>query len=261
MKLVAVGDNCMDAYSSGEYYPGGNPVNVAVYTAKLGGNSSYVGVVGNDENGKIMLEAINKKNVDISHLNVVEGRTAVTQVDLVDGERVFGDYDEGVLKNFKLTKNQKDYIYKHDLVVSGLWGNVQSEFKDFKDNGLITAFDAATRPYDEAPTAVLQYLDYLFYSVGDVETSESLKKEMIIFHSNGLKVVVVTKGETGSIAYDGKSFTEFGIFPVKVVDTMGAGDSYIAGFLKGVLEEKDIKECMEQGAKTASDTISYFGAW
>ena len=40
MKLATIGDNCMDVYSTGEVFPGGNPVNVAVYYARLGGEAS-----------------------------------------------------------------------------------------------------------------------------------------------------------------------------------------------------------------------------
>ncbi len=261
MKLVAVGDNCIDAYSNGENYPGGNPVNVAVYTTRLGGAASYVGVVGSDQNGKIMIDALKTKNVDISQVEVVEGKTAVTQVELKNGERIFGDYFEGVLENFKLSQSQREFIYSHDLVVSALWGNVHNEFKQFKENGVITAFDAATRPYDEAPTIALPYLDYFFYSSEKNKDDEDLRKEMKKFHSYGLKIVIVTFGEKGSMAYDGNDFIEYGIIPVDVVDTMGAGDSYIAGFLNGVLNNKPILECMEEGARAASETISYNGAW
>ena len=42
---------------------------------------------------------------------------------------------------------------------------------------------------------------------------------------------------------------------------MGAGDSYIAGFLKGILEEKTIEECMKLGAENAAVTLGYEGAW
>ena len=46
IKIAAVGDNCVDAYDqTGEAFPGGNPVNVAVYTVRLGGEASYTGVV------------------------------------------------------------------------------------------------------------------------------------------------------------------------------------------------------------------------
>ena len=100
MKLAAIGSNCVDYYQNmngGTAFPGGGPVNMAVYTVRLGGESSYIGPVGNDEFGHIMYNAIQNKGVDVSHLQFKEGKTAVTQVELLNGERVFGDYDEGVL--------------------------------------------------------------------------------------------------------------------------------------------------------------------
>lgn len=94
MKLAAVGSNCIDYYENmegGKAYPGGGPVNMAVYTVRLGGEASYIGPVGNDSYGSIMREAIGQKGVNLSRLQVKEGRTAVSQVTLTDGERVFGD--------------------------------------------------------------------------------------------------------------------------------------------------------------------------
>ena len=96
MKLAAVGSNCIDYYNNidgGKAYPGGGPVNMAVYTLRLGGNASYIGPVGDDVYGKIMLDAISAKGVDVSHLHVKPGKTAVSQVELIDGERVFGTID------------------------------------------------------------------------------------------------------------------------------------------------------------------------
>ena len=66
----------------------------------------------------------------------------------------------------------------------------------------------------------------------------------------------------GSMCYDGKDFHRFGIIPCEeVVDSMGAGDSYIAGFLKGMIEGKTIEEAMKLGAANATETLKYFGAW
>ena len=91
MKLAAVGSNCIDYYNNldgGKAFPGGGPVNMAVYTVRLGGEAAYIGPVGNDSYGEIMMEAMKKKGVNISHLRVEEGKTAVSQVELVDGERI-----------------------------------------------------------------------------------------------------------------------------------------------------------------------------
>lgn len=260
-KLVAVGDNCMDVYSDGTYFPGGNPVNVAVYTKRLGNSASYVGVVGDDDYGKLMIDRIGSKNVDISNVEVKKGKTAVTQVQLINGDRVFGDYDEGVLEDFKLSDKQLDFIYTHDIVISGLWGNVHNNFKQFRENGLITAFDSADRPEDNAPQIALPYVDYFFFSTDITDDKKELIHKIEELKNKGPKIVVAMLGEMGSLAYDGNAFYEFGIVPVNVVDTMGAGDSYIAGFLKGIMENKSIYDCMALGAKTASDTISYAGAW
>ena len=72
---------------------------------------------------------------------------------------------------------------------------------------------------------------------------------------------MVTRGEAGSIAYDGKEFYTYGIVPVDVVDTMGAGDSFIAGFLYAICEGKSVPEAMADGAKNSSVTLAYAGAW
>lgn len=130
MRLAAVGSNCIDYYNNidgGKAFPGGGPVNMAVYTLRLGGEAAYIGPVGDDVYGQIMIETIKAKGVDTSHLRVEKGKTAVTQVELIDGERVFGDYDEGVLEKYKLTDEDIDYIKNFDVVICDVWGKVEYE--------------------------------------------------------------------------------------------------------------------------------------
>ena len=211
MKLAAVGSNCVDFYQNvegGKAYPGGGPVNMAVYTVRLGGEASYIGPVGNDDFGALMRRAVAEKGVDVSHLSVREGKTAVTQVSLIDGERVFGDYDEGVLSDYVLSEDDLSFICTHDMVICDLWGKVEGQFCELKRRGMQTAFDCATR------------------------------------------------------CFDGERFHSFGIVPCeKLVDTMGAGDSYIAGFLFGLVEGLPLEDCMAKGAANATVTLGYFGGW
>ena len=75
------------------------------------------------------------------------------------------------------------------------------------------------------------------------------------------QIVVATRGGKGSLAYDGESFYPGQIVPCSVVDTMGAGDSFIAGFLMAWLKKEPIPACMRAGAENAAVTLGYPGAW
>lgn len=260
-KIATVGDNCMDVYSAlNQAFPGGNPVNVAVYFNRLGGNASYTGAIGNDQYGKILLEALMAKGVDTRYVKVLEGKTAVTQVTLVNGERELGDYDEGVLADFKLTDEDIDFLCSHDMVVSGLWGMIENDLWKIKQKGTPIAFDFATKLDDPIIDVAIEHVDYAFFSSDHGDTVE-IRHFMKDMYKRGPKCVIVTLGEEGSIAYQGDDFLRFGIVPCDVKDTMGAGDSYIAGFLKGILENQTITRCMEMGAENSSITLQYVGAW
>ena len=91
----------------------------------------------------------------------------------------------------------------------------------------------------------------------DAFTRDLLKR----VKEQGAGLVIATLGGNGSVAYDGKEFVVSGIVEADVVDTLGAGDSYIAGFLNKALEGEPLKRCMEAGAEKAALTISHFGAW
>lgn len=265
MRLAAIGSNCVDCYhthNSVKRYPGGGPVNIAVYTTRLGGNASYIGPIGNDDNGKILIEGLESKGVNISHLEVKEGDTAVTDVELVNGERIFGEYREGVMKDYKLSSSDIDFILSHDVVVADLWGHSEKYLQSLQYNGIKTAFDCANRVDDKVCKLAIPFTEYLFFSY-DGEDNPLLRDKMLEVANEGPKYVIVMLGENGSMCLHDDVFYQQGIYQAdNLLDTMGAGDSYIAGFLFGQIEyDGDIKKSMDLGARTATETISYFGAW
>ena len=165
IKIAAVGDNCVDAYDqTGGAFPGGNPVNVAVYAVRLGGEASYTGVVGDDAYGKLMKESIAKKGVDISHLKVMPGSTAVTHVEIIDGERILGDYEEGVMADFKLSEEDIEFLGSHDLVVSGIWGMIENDLEKIKACGTRIACDFATKYESPVIDIAIPFVDYAFFA-------------------------------------------------------------------------------------------------
>lgn len=264
MRLAAIGSNCVDYYlnlNGGTGFPGGGPVNIAVYNKRIGGESAYIGPVGTDKFGPFMRKCIASKGVDISHMYELPGKTAVSLVELKDGERIIGDYDEGVLASYIISDEELDFIEGFDVVVCDLWGKVEGCFEKLKSRNVKTAFDCAVRPNDPAAITAIPFTDYLFFSSDDGD-NEELRKFMKELHERGPELVIAMLGEDGSLCYDGKDFTAFGIVEANpLVDTMGAGDSYIAGFLFGITAGKSILEAMHLGAQTASETLGYFGAW
>jgi fructoselysine 6-kinase len=261
MKLAAIGSNCVDYYVNlKKGFPGGGPVNMAVYTVRLGGKASYIGPAGSDEFGTMMRKSIAEKGVDISHFHVLEGKTAVSQVELINGERIFGDYDEGVLEKYTLSGEDIVFICGHDMVVCDLWGKVEGDFPRLRSSGIKTVFDCHVRPYDNASQRAMPHTDYLFFSSDDPDMPV-IREQMREFHAKGPRLVIAMLGELGSVCFDGDAYYFCGIVPCKVVDSMGAGDSYIAGFLFALQQGKSIEECMRSGAANASVTLGYEGAW
>lgn len=279
IRVAAVGDNCIDAYdNTGQSFPGGNPVNVAVYIKRLGGEASYTGAVGTDASGSFMIEEIAKKGVDTSHIQVLEGKTAVSHVRLVDGERVFGDYDEGVLADFKLRAGDLDFLCKHDMVTTGIWGMIEGDLEQIAAK-VPVAFDFANKFASPVVDQAIPSVAYAFFSFDEeskedfkqkycqlgLEPKEDEEKQLLEFMKamkrQGPTAVVVTLGEAGSMAWDGEQLYRCGITECEVADTMGAGDSFIAGFLYAILSGLTIPQAMKAGADNSAVTLSYFGAW
>jgi fructoselysine 6-kinase len=260
MKFACAGDNCIDIYQNlNAMYCGGNPVNVAVYIVRSGDSASYIGAVGTDQNGQYMLASLKDRGVDVSHVKVTPGETARTLINLVDGERVFCGYDQGVLADWRLTKNDIDFIAAHDIMVTGRWGNLHEQLPLLRDTGVPVAFDFSTKLGDPVFETAIRYVNYAFFSAE--EDSSQIRETLRSIHARGPQLAVCTLGKQGSLAFDGSSFTQYGIIPCEVKDTMGAGDSYIAGFLRGILRKLPLEECMRMGAECSSITLRNFGAW
>lgn len=260
-RIACIGDNCVDHYDgTGERYPGGNPVNVSVYLQRLGSASSYIGAVGNDADGEMIIESLRARSVDVSHVKVLEGPTAITHVQRIDGERVFGEDDPGVTAQLALTEEDIAFIAQHELAVTGLWGYTEPYLPLLKNRGIPIAYDASNHPFYPQCLEGMKYADYVFFS-DDAAGEDLLREQMRRIALLGPDVIVAMRGSLGSLALQDGRYESCGIISCDVVDTMGAGDSYIAGFLAAHLEGDDLAECMRKGAANAAVTIGYYGAW
>ncbi|MCD8324676.1 MAG: fructoselysine 6-kinase [Clostridiales bacterium] len=257
-KVIAIGDNCIDDYvRQSKKYAGGCSVNFSIYMAQFGVSSSYMGAVGTDDNGKIILDTLSGHGVDISQVHVMNGKTAVTEVELINHDRKFLSYEKGVMEDFSLNDDDISYICGFDMVHTSVYGEIDHYLPKFSRKVKI-GYDFGDKLEYNARNDILHLIDYAFFSYK--QDDSYIRSYLEDAYSYGLRCVIATLGENGSIAYDGSNFYREGIHKVETVDTIGAGDSFIAGFLFGMLENRKVEECLAMGAARAEQTIQHFGA-
>lgn len=263
MRVAAIGDNCIDIYKNPDRkYPTGNVVDTGVNLQKLGVPVSIISTTGNDENGKWMLDTLKNQGLDTSHLKIAQGPTAVTWMEMDGKERVHSRYEEGVLADMVFSDEDIAFAAQHTMVHSARWGKAEDALPRIKaaGTGTLISFDYAHQLDHPMVESTLPYVDYGFYSYGkpgDTYIRDFLADKC----ARGMKLAIATFGKEGSLACDGKRFVPCGIVPAQVVNTVGAGDSFIAGVLYGLLHQMPLEACLQQGAKTAASVISVFGPW
>ena len=261
MKFAAIGDNCIDIYEKIQRsYPTGNAVDTAVNMCKLGVQTAIISTAGDDENGRIMLNALRREGLDLSHFRVSEGSTAVTYMEMNGLERVHVRYVEGVLGNMVFSDEDVEFAASHDIVHSTVWGKAETVLPKIKSRGARISFDYSDRLDHPLINVTLPYVDYGFFSYHK-PADDYIEGYLRDKTAKGMKICVATLGQEGSIAFDGDRYEYCPAFPAKVVNTIGAGDSFISGFLYGMMMGLPIKACLQKGAMVAAEVISVFEPW
>ena len=110
---------------------------------------------------------------------------------------------------------------------------------------------------------VINKLDIIFANEQEITTLINAKnfEEVIAFGKQLKKLLVVTRGEKGSVAIKKNEVTNFGIKTnLKIVDLTGAGDLFAAGFLHGFINNITIKNSLDKGTKMSAKIIQKVGA-
>ena len=152
------------------------------------------------------------------------GHTAVSHVKLVNGNRVFGIYDEGVMKDFVLTPADIAFICEHDCVVAAFWSRAEKYLGEIKSKGIPIAFDFADMWGEMLIEEIAQNVDYAFFSYNDIDTVEDFLRDIKMSGFN--KLIIATMGVNGSIAYDGEKYYYQSAVTVPVVEDYGKNKAY-----------------------------------
>ncbi|NLG84255.1 MAG: fructoselysine 6-kinase [Firmicutes bacterium] len=262
-KAVAVGDNCIDNYLApiNRRFVGGNAVNVAVALRRHGIATAYVGAVGEDDYGRLILDALRAEDIDVSMVQVLSGVTGYTDVTLKDGDRIIGHEELGVMRDFKLDERTLDFIVGHRLVHNTLLGQTAPYLRRFKEAGMCVSFDYSEMRDEAFLSSTLPYVDIAFVSLPGAEWENAMQLATALT-TRGPSLAVVTMGAAGSVASDGKNTWYQVALPVaRLVDTLGAGDAFIGTFLAYYLRQEPVHIALREAARYASRTCTHLGAW
>jgi fructoselysine 6-kinase len=261
-RVIGVGDNTVDIYIHRKtMYPGGNAVNVAVLAKRLGCEAAYIGWLGNDLRGELIQSALKAEGLDISRCRVVNTLpTGYSTVTLVDGDRVFGEADNGANQLLHLEKKDFEFISTFDVVHTSVFSYLETQLPELRAASKLLSFDLSQRHDDAYLDMVLPYVNVVFLSLSDIP--EKYQEELMHrMHSMGPKLVVATRGKDGAWVFDGDTFHHQGIVPVEVVDTLGAGDAFAACFLASYAGGTPIPSALQKAAQFAARNCTHFGAF
>lgn len=260
LRIAAVGDNCIDKFLPpvSQALIGGNAVNVAVQLARLGHEAFYFGAVGPDVDGRRTREALDENGVIISHLQERAGKTAHTDIEVLpSGERVFLFEDFGVCAGYRPSDGDVAVLKAMDHVHIGWLDDGGALRRTLAAAGVSVSQDVSVNA--EPANLGVDGLGIAFGSAGE---DDAAAEAMIgRFVSAGVKVAVVTRGAKGSAAATLEERVETGIRDVEVVDTTGAGDSFIAGFLSAHLGGGSLQTALDAGRDQAALACGHVGGF
>lgn len=260
MKVACFTVACMDFFPQvKKCYAGGNSLNQAMHFCHMGHPTSFIGALGMDDAGNQIEKLLKSRNIDISHLYRVEGKTASNQiVNDNQGERfgIEGAWDGGVYEKFRMKDSDWNYLDAFDIWIINQTSPDFFQTLHRKKKHHFLSVDFLDLENREVLRESVHHIDISFIG-GTVDMIDELAN----ITSNGCKnLIVLTLGSKGSIAFQGKNIFRQKALPLdKVVDTTGCGDAFQAGFTASYFQNRDIQKALQAGAELGKKTACHYG--
>ncbi|HKZ88045.1 MAG TPA: carbohydrate kinase family protein [Candidatus Bathyarchaeia archaeon] len=251
---------------------GGSAANTAVGLARLSCKVGFVGKVGEDREGNMLLKDFGEEGVDVNGIVLAKYGESGTVMGFVDeqGQRALYIHS-GVNDAIGSEEISRDYATQARFIhLSSFVGEksfqTQKEILKTLPENVKVSFDPGVlyarrgikqiepiikRTYLMMPNAI---------EIALITSEKDYEKAADILLEEGVKVVAVKLGSEGCYITDGAHQHKVNAFKVPVVDTTGAGDAFNAGFLYGLLKGMSLLECGRLGNFVASRCVMKMGA-
>jgi sugar/nucleoside kinase (ribokinase family) len=253
-----------------EIHPGGVAGNVVTQVARLGGRAGWIGKIGDDPAGRVILEEFQREGIDYSHTEIVEGGYSMFTWIMVDakGERTIVMFPN-VLASFTggdVESKHAEYITSAKILQTEACALALEPMiramEIARGAGVRCVFDLDVSPthlIDEARLGTRRDLDRVLSLTDVLIPSKAAAAELLgdgdfeagaeRLLDRGPQAVVITLGEKGSIYVDRSVRCRTAGFRVEAVDTTGAGDAFHGGFIWSLLQGHSAEQaCMVANA-------------
>lgn len=249
---------------------GGKGLNQAVAMAKLGGNVTFLGAVGADANGELLLSEMEKHGIAFAGIKSPAVPTGTAIVTVVNGDNfiILNQGANGLITP-ELIEDSSYLIQEADYVVLQLEIPMESVVRAAeiaKSYGKSVIMNPA--PYAALPDRLYPLIDYLIPNETEAEhlvmspvaSDDDCRSAIRHLCSKGIRNVIITLGSRGC-AYN----VDDAIFfcpaeKTNVVDTTSAGDSFIGALCSRIARGDALSDAVRYATKVASITVSRSGA-
>ena len=252
---------------------GGSVANSIVGLSQLGNNAGFIGKVSDDDLGQKYEDGLKKENVNYFYFKKKEVLPTGTCLILItpDSERTMctflgtagkineGDIDINSIKNSEITFLE-GYLWDEGEPKSAFDKAIESSNKVAMS---LSDLFCVERHKPHFLNLVKNKLDITFANEQEITSLINAKnfEEVISYAKQLEKIIIITRGEKGSIAIHNNDVTECDSKKdLKVVDLTGAGDLFAAGFLHGYIRNLGTKESLKKGTELSSKIIQRIGA-
>jgi sugar/nucleoside kinase (ribokinase family) len=257
---------------------GGSIANTIACYASFGGTAGYIGQVKKDALGETFVADMLSLGVDVRLSPAEHGSpTARSHVFITeDGQRTMQTYLGACTELSAGNVTQKTIGHPNIILLEGyLWdikdstaiANQVIKYKSSSEVKIALSLSdvfCVERHHEIFKELVDEHIDIVFGNQNELmaltrATSLDEMKHKIASHQD--KLFVITQGENGSLIIRGNEIIkQDAIFTDNVIDTTGAGDTFTAGFLFGLSENKSLQECAQIGSWAACKVVQQIGA-
>lgn len=235
---------------------GSSSVIMACGAARLGLRVAMIGVVGKDTFGDFMLEAMRQRGVDVSPVIIDPAlKTGVTVILSRGADRAILTYPGAIdalsaeMLTDDLLRRARHFHLSSYYLQTRLQPGVPDLFRRARRLGLTTSLDTNWDP-SESWLGLPELLPLTDLFLPNVNEARAISQATALpaamqYLSSQAGIAAVKMGEQGGAAQQGQLSLQVPALPVNVVDTVGAGDSFDAGFVYGFLNAWELGESLK----------------